>query len=95
MLKFPFRPILGISAISAAVPKFFQIYPSYCDAFAFSAGLFLVQAFLWAGYTILIYPFFVSPLRHLPQPKGGHFLLGHGLTLAKRVPGLLAKEWYV
>ncbi|KAF6822288.1 Cytochrome P450 709B2 [Colletotrichum musicola] len=31
-------------------------------------------------YNIFIYPFYVSPLRHLPGPKDHHFLLGHALN---------------
>jgi hypothetical protein len=31
-------------------------------------ALFAIQYFAQAFYRILIYPFFLSPLRHLPQP---------------------------
>ncbi|KAL2195294.1 cytochrome p450 monooxygenase [Corynascus similis CBS 632.67] len=37
----------------------------------------------FAGYRIyrlFIYPYFVSPLRHLPGPKNHHFLIGHTLN---------------
>lgn len=31
--------------------------------------LFVIQYFAQAFYKVLIYPFFLSPLRHLPQPS--------------------------
>ncbi|KAH8847789.1 hypothetical protein MCOR27_001908 [Pyricularia oryzae] len=37
---------------------------------------FLVQYFCAKIYRIFIYPVHVSPLRHLPTPKGNHFMLG-------------------
>ena len=33
------------------------------------AALFAIQYFAQAFYKVLIYPFFLSPLRHLPQPS--------------------------
>ncbi|KAF1963090.1 cytochrome P450 [Byssothecium circinans] len=39
-------------------------------------------------YHRFIYPTFLSPLRHLPQPLRGSWpLLGHGLTMFERPPG--------
>ncbi|TLD30520.1 hypothetical protein PspLS_02442 [Pyricularia sp. CBS 133598] len=37
---------------------------------------FLVQYLCIKIYRIFIYPVHVSPLRHLPTPKGNHFMLG-------------------
>ncbi|OLN87193.1 Cytochrome P450 709B2 [Colletotrichum chlorophyti] len=34
---------------------------------------------LEAAYNLFIYPFYLSPLRHLPGPKDHHFLIGHVL----------------
>lgn len=39
-------------------------------------------------YILIIYPFFRSPLRHLPQPRRGFWpIIGHGLVMFKRPPG--------
>lgn len=35
------------------------------------AGLLLFQYLLVKAYRVLLYPFYVSPLRHLPGPKVG------------------------
>ncbi len=35
------------------------------------AGLYVAQLIVYWLYRIFIYPFYVSPLRHLPGPKVG------------------------
>lgn len=43
---------------------------------------------LYAFYELIIYPFFRSPLRHLPQPPNGFWpILGHGLVMFQRPQG--------
>nr|UYD62316.1 cytochrome P450 [Leptographium qinlingense (nom. inval.)] len=41
------------------------------------AALFSVCWLLSTAYNVFIYPHYVSPYRHLPGPKGGHWFLGH------------------
>jgi cytochrome P450 len=53
---------------------------------------FLVFSLLnWSLFLIhqlLIYPLFLSPFRHLPQPTNGWYpLIGHGLVYVQRPPG--------
>ncbi|GAB1316901.1 Cytochrome P450 monooxygenase FUM15 [Madurella fahalii] len=43
-------------------------------------GVYLLQLVAYKIYRIFIYPYFVSPLRHLPGPKDHHFLIGHALN---------------
>jgi hypothetical protein len=38
-------------------------------------------------YNLLIYPFFISPLRHLPQARGFRPFVGHSLMLFQRPGG--------
>jgi hypothetical protein len=38
-------------------------------------------------FKLVIYPFFLSPLRHLPQARGFRPLVGHGLTMFQRPSG--------
>lgn len=38
-------------------------------------------------YKLLVYPFFLSPLRNLPQPPGFRPLFGHLFTMINRSPG--------
>jgi hypothetical protein len=55
---------------------------------------FFAQVFVWSIYLIFIYPHFLSPLRHLPQPKGGIPFIGHSWALGKYGPGVLGRKWY-
>ncbi|OCK81565.1 putative P450 monooxygenase [Lepidopterella palustris CBS 459.81] len=68
-----------------------SLFPHFANNRPFSAQLliFLVLSFgCWATWLILIYPFFISPLRHLPRPKGGSYpLIGHGYLMFSRPPG--------
>ncbi|KAK6836942.1 cytochrome P450 3A5 [Apiospora arundinis] len=59
-----------------------------------------VLFFFLAQYTILniyrafIYPRFVSPLRHIPGPTGGHFFFGQAINLFRApTPTSLYTEW--
>ncbi|KAF2089548.1 putative P450 monooxygenase [Saccharata proteae CBS 121410] len=56
-------------------------------------GLISLNFALWVIYKVFIYPFFVSPLRHLPQPKGGYPILAHGLVLLDKPPGAMFLRW--
>lgn len=65
------------------------------------ASLSASFALLWAGafgmcclYFAFIYPFYVSPLRHLPTPDGAHWLLGHLSQLLVASPGVPLRKWY-
>ncbi|KAJ5756253.1 hypothetical protein N7533_005796 [Penicillium manginii] len=42
---------------------------------------------LWVFYKIEIHPRFISPLRHLPAPKGGYPFIGYGLIRFKKPIG--------
>merc|ERR1711939_194027 len=41
---------------------------------------FIANIILFFLYSILIRPYFVSPLRHIPGPKGGSLIFGHALN---------------
>ncbi|KAH6618843.1 cytochrome P450 [Boeremia exigua] len=77
----------------AAVPESilaFYLLPSL------AAGTTLISVFfaslllnfaLYGAYKLVVYPFFLSPLRHLPTARGFRPLVGHGLALFARPPG--------
>jgi hypothetical protein len=46
-------------------PQFVVFGRSYLSNIA---TLFLIQVFAQFGWQIIVYPLFLSPLRHLPQP---------------------------
>ncbi|KAH8807122.1 cytochrome P450 monooxygenase [Xylogone sp. PMI_703] len=79
--------LLGTAAVTyvlCAVAR--RHLPEYPFKLVF-VGLIASQSLLWVIYTIEIYPHFISPLRHLPSPKGGYPLIGHGLAQFKKPLG--------
>ncbi|RDA90700.1 hypothetical protein CP533_4954 [Ophiocordyceps camponoti-saundersi (nom. inval.)] len=60
------------------------------EAFAI---LWLLQFVGWGLWHMYVYPHFASPLRHLPQPKQGHWLYGHRSGLHPGDIGVDAREW--
>ncbi|KAI9171584.1 Cytochrome P450 monooxygenase [Paramyrothecium foliicola] len=63
---------------------------SYARAFLATLAFELIA---WGIWDILIYPRFVSPLRHLPQAPNSHWLLGQGPKILKESNGVPAREW--
>ncbi|KZZ98738.1 Cytochrome P450 [Moelleriella libera RCEF 2490] len=57
------------------------------------AALALSNLFLKGLWSIFVWPHLVSPIRHLPQPDGGHWILGQGKRLAGNLPAAPCREW--
>lgn len=68
---------------------------SYFFPHRFAAGsltsFFIIFALLNSSvfviYKLVVYPFFLSPLRHLPKAKGFQPIIGHGIIMFKRPGG--------
>lgn len=58
-----------------------------------SMVLWLAQLVAWGVWSTFVYPHFVSPLRHLPQPGGAHWLLGHGRQIMSGSTGGPLRQW--
>ncbi|KAI1416795.1 cytochrome P450 [Hypoxylon sp. FL1857] len=52
-----------------------------------------LQAFLVYTWRIVLYPKFFSPLRDLPEPKGGSWLMGQFKEIRTRPSGIPMREW--
>jgi hypothetical protein len=65
---------------------FAQFFPIKTLTSFFAAFLFCNLSILFL-YRAVIYPFFLSPLRHLPEGRGFLPLVGHELTLFQRPGG--------
>ena len=92
-----------------AVPKRFLLLAAaawtwfsqrYAPAVAISQGyikntiaLFAIAVFVQLAWSIVVYPLFLSPLRHLPSPPDGHFLLGHFRRIYKDPTGEPQRDW--
>jgi cytochrome P450 len=79
---------------------FFSLFESAVAFYAFPhvfpvttlTGTFLIFAAInWGAFTLhslIIYPFLLSPLQHLPKPPGWFIpIIGHGFTMFKRPSG--------
>ncbi len=54
-----------------------------------------VAGFSYLLWKVLLYPKLVSPLRHLPQPKAGHWLHGQLWNVFESGINVAILEWYV
>ena len=56
--------------------------------------LFLLNLFLYGCWAVLVYPALLSPLRHLPAPKGGNPIFGNTLQARFSKPrGEMSRRW--
>lgn len=90
----PLKQMAGLAVLGCLVIKLLHLYDNTTQSVALFLALIAAQVGLYSFYAIFIYPFFVSPLRRLPQVKGGWPLLGHGVAMRKNGPGVMAKKWY-
>ena len=58
-----------------------------------AATTFMVQCFLYLFYSIVLFPRFFSPLRHLPGPTGGSFFNGQWTTITSQPTGIPLRQW--
>ncbi|KAL1864101.1 hypothetical protein Daus18300_007881 [Diaporthe australafricana] len=57
-------------------------------------GLFILQWLGYKLYSVFIYPFYVSPLRRIPGPTGGHLFFGQFINLFRaETPISTYNEW--
>ncbi|EKM75454.1 hypothetical protein AGABI1DRAFT_132240 [Agaricus bisporus var. burnettii JB137-S8] len=53
----------------------------------------VVYTFYLAVHRLIIWPYLLSPLRHLPGPPTGHLLFGQSRLILKSEPGIPQREW--
>lgn len=58
-----------------------------------AVSIFILEWFVYELYDVIVYPKFLSPLRHLPQPSGANFILGHFPKIRKDPSGTPQQEW--
>jgi hypothetical protein len=98
--ELPLGWITVTSACGCALPKLLHLklpgtgYPPAVVYPVLFLGLLALQAGVFAVHAVITYPYFLSPFRHLPSPKGGLPLLGHGRDLRLYGPGHMARQWY-
>jgi cytochrome P450 len=88
-LLFVNSTVLLILYDSLRYNTFRGVYPLIKAALLFT----LLQWIGWTLYYWMIYPRYVSPLRHLPGPKGGSLFMGQFFENLKNAPGKQFQTW--
>ncbi|KAF2116612.1 cytochrome P450 3A4 [Lophiotrema nucula] len=69
----------------------FHVFPQVFSGKTLSAIFFVFAGInfgIYALYHLIVYPYFLSPLRHLPKYNKGFIpILGNGMTMFQRPPG--------
>lgn len=87
--------ILGISAAAGFAVNQFTSYAIKSSSFLTALAIFFLLIVPKFTYSVLIYPHFLSPLRHLPQPPVRtllHMASGLRLTTTGRIMDLGPRE---
>lgn len=81
------------TATSLLLIKFAPEYSIRSSYFLTASVLFLAQWLIYGIYTVIIFPRFLSPLRHLPEPTGNSWWSGQWSTLIKEPSGIPMRRW--
>lgn len=93
-MGYPRKALFAISVLGASFLSRYFPEGLLFGSFLWSAVGYFTLALITQGiYQVLIYPKFFSPLRHLPQPPGGSFILGHAVKIFKENTGDPQREW--
>lgn len=85
--------LLASAAISFSLKRFAPERLLHESLWQTTAAIFLsviTVRLLWDSF---VYPFFLSPLRHLPQPKQTSLIFGQFLRIIKEPTGIPHREW--
>lgn len=82
------RNAVIVSLVESLLGSFFfpHVFPSKTLTSFFIAFLACNISILLV-YRLVVYPFILSPLRHLPQARGFLPIVGHEITMFQRPPG--------
>ncbi|KAI0010982.1 cytochrome P450 [Xylariaceae sp. FL0662B] len=93
MAVFPWRAMSAISLISSYLIVSRQLEWSKLRFFGLFAGIWSLQAFIWFVWAVIAYPKLFSPLRGLPEPAGGAWLMGHWKRIREEPSGIPMRDW--
>jgi cytochrome P450 len=88
MMEFTAVNVILISFFESAVA--FYLFPNVIPngpLTSFIIVSLLLNSSAYLSCKLIIYPFFLSPFRHLPKPAGGWPIIGHGLIVFERPAG--------
>jgi cytochrome P450 len=87
--------VLFVSIFESVFAFYFFSYRQPINTLTKTFFAFLaLNSTIFLVYKLVIYPFFLSPFRHLPVPSKGFIpVLGHGLKMFQRPPGSAQLEF--
>lgn len=89
-----YKEWFAVAALGSTVLA--QVRPEYSirQSYFLTASIILLLEYLaWVVYAVILWPRYLSPLRHLPGPSGGSFLNGHFKAIRKEPSGIPARRW--
>ena len=78
---------------SVTLVKFLPQYSARQSYFLTALSVLLLEFIVWAFYAVILYPKFLSPIRHLPGPKPDSFFNGSFKTIRELPTGVPGKMW--
>ncbi|KAL9621780.1 MAG: hypothetical protein Q9160_003752 [Pyrenula sp. 1 TL-2023] len=85
--------LIGAAVGSFALIQFAPQYSVSNSVVWTAVSIFILESLAYELYDVIIYPKFLSPLRHLPQPGGASFILGHFGKIRRDPAGTPQREW--
>ncbi|OAA41828.1 cytochrome P450 78A3 [Cordyceps fumosorosea ARSEF 2679] len=87
-------PLVTVAAALEALTLRYSKDELKLSSLALSFGIFFIANLAICGlYFTFIYPFYVSPTRHLPTVGNRHWLMGHMPQLYSSPPGECSRTW--
>ncbi|PHH63720.1 hypothetical protein CDD81_5592 [Ophiocordyceps australis] len=89
----PWREITAVAATGSALCSVTLRRRGVGELCSVFGIMWMAQAAAWWLWTTFVYARYLSPLRHLPQPPGAHWLLGHFWEIVSTEPGAAYQQW--
>ncbi|KAK5167029.1 uncharacterized protein LTR77_007758 [Saxophila tyrrhenica] len=87
----PYLQLLGGSAVLAYILQRFSPYP--IGTILTTVILFSASFTAYAFWYVVVYPKFLSPLRHLPTPPDNAFFTGQTKQIMREASGIPMRKW--
>lgn len=92
-MAFPWENITGGAFASTLLLAWAQDRWTRWSLLGYFPMLWMAGLMIWVTWSLWVYPIFVSPLRHLPEPTGNHWLFGQGKRIFAEPSGIPMREW--
>ncbi|KAI5459613.1 cytochrome P450 [Mariannaea sp. PMI_226] len=89
----PWQKITVASAVGCVLLSWKRDGGSKSSLLSSFVALWLLGFTLWGVWAVWVYPLLLSPLRHLPEPSGNHWMMGQWFRIMREPPGNPMREW--